>query len=177
MAGFIFMYFIFSRKKAENALAKSERESRELVETANSIILRWKPDGLVTFINKFGLDFFGYETHELVGNDVIKIFPNLEKGKRRDLEALVTTITFMPENYSLLPSENVKKNGEPAYIAWTHKAINDEAGNIKEILAIGNDITQLKNVEEEYRILAENSPAAIANSTLTGNLLYGNEEF
>ena len=39
------------------ALRQSERKYRELVEHANSIILRWSQDGTITFLNEFGQKF------------------------------------------------------------------------------------------------------------------------
>jgi PAS domain S-box-containing protein len=147
----IHIYSIVKRNRAEEALIHSERESRELVETANSVIVRWKPDGIIFFINEFGLKFFGYKADELVGHSVMKILPKIEESTGRDLEALVKEIALAPDKYAYVPSENVKKNGELIYIAWTNKAIKDEAGNIREILAIGNDITQLRKSEEALR--------------------------
>ena len=51
---------ITERKESEARLAESERKYRELVEHANSIILRWTHDGRITFLNEFGQRFFGY---------------------------------------------------------------------------------------------------------------------
>ena len=50
---------ISKRKHAEDRLAESERKYRELVEHANSIILRWNCEGRITFLNEFGQRFFG----------------------------------------------------------------------------------------------------------------------
>src|SRR5581483_5995999 len=44
---------ISDRKRAEYQLAESEQKYRELVESANSIILRWNSDGHITFLNQF----------------------------------------------------------------------------------------------------------------------------
>ena len=56
--------------KAEKSLRESEEKYRELVENANSIIIKMDRDGKVTFINEYALKFFGYSLDEIVGNDV-----------------------------------------------------------------------------------------------------------
>ncbi|MRR38153.1 PAS domain S-box protein, partial [bacterium] len=58
---------ITERMEAEKSIQESERRYRELVENANSIILRWNPRGEITFMNEFGLRFFGYNKDELLG--------------------------------------------------------------------------------------------------------------
>jgi PAS domain S-box-containing protein len=50
---------ITNRKHAEEALRCSEEKYRELVENANSIILRMDTTGIVTFFNEFAQKFFG----------------------------------------------------------------------------------------------------------------------
>ena len=60
-----------AQKLAEQALRESERKYRELVEHANSIILRWTRDGRITFLNEFGQRFFGYTEEEIHGRHVV----------------------------------------------------------------------------------------------------------
>ena len=48
---------ITEQKRVEQTLRESERKYRELVEHANSIILRWSHDGQITFLNEFGQKF------------------------------------------------------------------------------------------------------------------------
>ena len=56
-----FVIDVTDERAALAALRASEREYRELVETANSIILKADRDGRITYMNDFGLKFFGYE--------------------------------------------------------------------------------------------------------------------
>src|SRR5258706_12848897 len=52
---------------------------RELVQSANTIVLRWDLEGRVTFLNEFGLEFFGYTSDELIGRSVVgSIVPETE---------------------------------------------------------------------------------------------------
>ncbi len=55
----------------ETGLAESEREYRELVMLANSIILRWMPDGRITFLNECWAAFFGYSAEEILGQHIV----------------------------------------------------------------------------------------------------------
>jgi len=60
---------VTERKRAEAHLIESEKQYRELVELANSIILRWDIHGNVTFMNEFGQRFFGYNSEEIIGKN------------------------------------------------------------------------------------------------------------
>jgi PAS domain S-box-containing protein len=137
----------------EEALHESEREYRELVMLANSIILRWSPDGRVIFLNEFGRQFFGYTEAEIVGRHVVgTIVPEDESGGR-DLRPLMEEICADPKKFERNINENIRRNGERVWIDWTNKVVLDEQGQIKEILSIGSDITDRKQAEEQVRRL------------------------
>ena len=63
------------RKAVEEDLRRSEERYRDLVESANSIILRWGPEGKISFINDYGLRFFGYTPREVLGKDTLMLVP------------------------------------------------------------------------------------------------------
>ena len=58
-------------RKARRASCESEEKYRELVENANSIILKWDKRGNITFFNEFAQRFFGYSENEIIGKSVI----------------------------------------------------------------------------------------------------------
>ena len=107
------------------ALAESERKYRELVEHANSIILRWNSDGRITFLNEFGQRFFGYSAEEIIGRHVMgTIVPPTESGGR-DLGTLMDEICAAPEAFEQNINENIRRNGERVWIAWTNRIVRD----------------------------------------------------
>jgi len=108
---------------------ESEKKYRELVENANSIIMRREIKGNITFFNEFAQKFFGYTENEILG------------------------LQQHPERPIIIESENVLKSGKKVFIAWAHKPIYDRNGKFSEILCIGNDITELKKAEIEKRDL------------------------
>ena len=141
---------ITERKKAGEALARSESKYRELVENVNSVILRWNRNGIITFINEYGQTFFGYRAEELTGKRV-SIFMPEKDSTGRDLAQLVEDVANNPEQYANNVNENIRRDGSRAWMSWTNRPVFDENGILTEVLSIGNDITDLKNAQEALR--------------------------
>ena len=180
---------ITARKRAEEELLKSETKYRELVQNANSIILRRNPEGNVTFFNEFAQSFFGYTENEIIGRNIVGAIVPETESTGRDLAFMIRDIGEHPERYTTNENENIRKNGERVWVAWTNKAIRDGNGNIVEILGIGNDITARKRAEEEkeklqVQLLQAQKMQAIGqlaggiahdfNNILTAIISYGN---
>ncbi len=150
------------QQRTKELLGESESRHRELVQNANSAIIRWKSDGTLTFINEYALAFFGYSREELLGRHVGILLPK-QDSTGTDLTGLVRDVVEHPERYVNNINENICKDGQRVWVSWTNKPLLDERGNVAEILAIGSDITDLKRAEEEilereqkYRSLFEN---------------------
>jgi PAS domain S-box-containing protein len=168
---------ITERMRATKALQESEQKYRELVENANSIILRWTRDGRVTFLNEFGQEFFGYAEAEILGRHVIGTIVPASESTGRDLRPLMDQIGAHPEAFAQSINENMRRNGERAWVAWTNKPVRDELGQMKEILSIGSDITERKQTEERNReqaALLDNANDAIYVTALDRTILYWN---
>lgn len=162
---------ITERKEAEDALRRSEEKYRDLVQNANSIILRWGRDGTVHFFNEFAQSFFGYTQDEIVGRNVIgTIVPETETSGR-DLRTLMADILAHPERHETNVNENMRKNGERVWIAWTNKLVPGEHGEGAEILSVGLDITARKHAEEALQE-SEERYRSIFNSNVDAFLLF-----
>ena len=167
---------ISNRKQAEEALRRSEEKYRELVENANSIIFRRDTAGNVTFFNEFAQKFFGYSEMEMLGKNVIgTIVPEFE-STGRDLRKMIENIGTSPDRYNVNVNENIRRNGERVWIAWTNRPIRDENGNLVEILCIGNDITERRRAEESYRLLVDHSLQGLI-VVRDGKIVFANKAF
>lgn len=142
---------ITARKQSEEQLAESERKYRELVEHANSIILRWTHDGRITFLNEFGQRFFGYSSEEIIGRHVMGTIVPTADGEGRDLRQLMDEICADPVAFEQNVNENMRRNGERAWIAWTNRIVKDARGQVAEILSIGTDITERRRMLETLK--------------------------
>ncbi|PZV07226.1 MAG: histidine kinase [Leptolyngbya sp.] len=140
---------ISERRRAETQLAESERKYRELVEHANSIILRWNSDGCITFLNEYGQRFFGYSEAEIIGRHVMEtIVPPTESGGR-DLQQLMDAICANPNAFEQNINENMRCDGQRVWVAWTNRIELDAEGRVAEILSIGTDMTARRQAERE----------------------------
>jgi len=169
---------ISERKEASTALLESERKYRELVEHANSIILRWTRDGRITFLNEYGLKFFDYTAEQIIGQHVVgTIVPEIESTSR-DLRPLMEQILKNPEVFETNINENMRRNGERVWIAWTNKTVHDEHGQIREVLSIGTDITERRRAEAriaEQAAFLDKARDAIVARCLEGKVLFWNQ--
>ena len=139
--------------KSFQKIQESEKKYRELVENANSIIMRRDIDGNITFFNEFAQKFFGYTENEILGKSLEgTIFPITESTKTY-LENLLPQFNHTTEKPIINEKESVLRNGKKVWIAWTYRPIFDSDGNIMEILCIGTDITELKRAGQEKRDL------------------------
>ena len=142
---------VAERKQTEELLGESEAKYRELVQHANSVILRFDTQGRITFFNEFAQRFFDYTEDEILHHHLVgKIVPPTESSGR-DLKAMIEDIIRNPARYVHNENETIRRNGERAWIAWTNKAILGQDGCISEILSIGMDITDRKQAEKALR--------------------------
>lgn len=135
-------------------LRLSHHNYQQLVEGANSIILRWDQHGIIRFINNYAQDFFGYPEEEILGKHVMKTIVPETETTGRDLAFMIKDIAINPDNYIHNENENICKDGRRAWVAWANKAILDENGETIEILSIGNEITEKKKYEQQIFELA-----------------------
>ena len=147
---------IRSRRAAERALRESEERYRELVENANSVIIKMDPKGRITFFNDYAQRFFGYSLEEILGKDVKILLPSTE-STGRSLTEMVDDIFQNPDEFAENINENILKNEARVWISWRNKPIRDSQGNTVGILAIGQDITKLKRSEDAFRVRASSA--------------------
>jgi len=134
-------------------LQESEKKYRELVENANSIIMRIDTKGDITFFNEYAQRFFGYDTAQIVGQNVREMLHILEGTTHGHLDDLLEAIQQYPEKTHSDESRNILKNGQEVWTAWTYRPVFNKNNDLVEILCIGIDITERKQAELDKREL------------------------
>jgi PAS domain S-box-containing protein len=142
------MIDITDKKEREQQLAETKHEYSEIVESANSIIAKMDMEGRITFMNRYGLEFYGYTKEEIIGKSVIgTMAPKIDtEGKKVSyfLQEMLRNPGSFPEDIS----ENLRADGSRAWVHWQNKPITDRNGKIVGILGIGQDITAQKKAQD-----------------------------
>jgi PAS domain S-box-containing protein len=166
------------RQQTEAALRQSEANYRNLLQTANSVILRYDPQGRIHYINDHGVKLLGYEEHEILGRTVFEtIIPEAELSGR-DMRPFVHDLLRNPQSYPKGEGENLCRDGRRVWMEWSNQAIFNDQGEVVEILSVGNDTTQRRQAEEalqrseaKFRNIFANSQVGIYRSRLSDRLL------
>jgi sigma-B regulation protein RsbU (phosphoserine phosphatase) len=119
----------------------------EQIENSETIIERWLPDGTITAMNNFGLELFGYEESEIVGRNAFDtIVPDDDAVHAMWIEA-GELLGDSPEQNSESELQCRKKDGTPLWVAFRNRPIFDADGQVTEVLSIGIDMTERRELE------------------------------
>ncbi len=159
---------LVARSLALRQWHRSEQRYQELTQHADSIILRMDRLGRVTFVNEYAERFFGYARDEIIGRSVVGTIVPERSTTDDDLGAMIANICRLPSQFAHNENENMRRNGERVWVAWTNHPVVDSRGEVTEVLCIGNDVTSqrqaaaaLRDSEHRYRALFEAALDAI----------------
>lgn len=147
-----------------NALAKSQKQYEDLVENISSVILKFDPNGNISFINDFGERLFGYSREDLVGRNIIGTLLDPVDSSGRNLQQMLRDIMASPEDYALTQNEMTTRTGMKIWMEWANRPIRDNRWNFIGVMSVGIDQTArklaldaLESSEHHYKALFESS--------------------
>lgn len=144
----VFVRDITSRKVVEEALREGARLYRAVVEDQTELICRYRPDGVLTFVNQAYARFFGGTEESLVGVNF--------RSKIADEWALNTLSSWVQNVSPAKPSmeleqRNTDAQGNVRWLRWMNRAIFDHRGKLREFQAVGRDITESRQTARALR--------------------------
>lgn len=153
---------VSERVAAEEQIRKERDFSRSLIDTAHAIILVLDPRGRIERFNPYMEQLVGYSLDQVVGRDWFDIFI-LEDDRERLRDLFHKTLAGTPVVNNINPI--VTRSGELRVITWSGRRLMNLDGDVVGLLAIGNDITELKETE---RKLVQSERLAAVGQMVTG---------
>ena len=172
---------IDDRKRAEDALRKSEQELRGIVDALPEAIVVIGPDGVGLYVNRPMLDYTGLTREQLMspdarGNPVLYDPDDWARLKDERLRGLAREMPFEIE------CRVRRKDGQYRWFLVRYNPLRDEQGRILRWYASGTDIDDrkraedaLRQSEQELRLLIDTLPAMVWRAAPDGQPDYINQ--
>jgi PAS domain S-box-containing protein len=118
---------------------------KTFVNESCAIMLKLDPEGIITYLNKIGCDFFGFTKEEVEGKPILDTIAPRKESSGRDLEDMFRRFNEFPHEFLTNFNENIKKDGTRVWFAWANRAEFDDEGWIKGFVCVGIDVTNAQN--------------------------------
>jgi PAS domain S-box-containing protein len=163
------------RRKAELAMAGSERRYRAVVEDLTDLICRFKSNGAITFVNTAYCRFRAKTREELLDTNFLHTLTD------EDVEVPLSHFNSLPIQQPVLSFDHrvMTPDGKAVWQQYTIRRLFFESGEAGEFQAVIQDITHRKQSEQalqasekKYRSLVANIPDVVWTATSKGELIY-----
>jgi len=153
------------RARYQRQLAEEHERSHQILQTAGALIVCLDPQGHITFFNRCCEEVTGYKAEEVLGRLIWEVLipPRLVTSLQSVFQELVQQIES-----NVYENPWLTKDGRERLISWRNTRIVDAKGKIREIVAIGLDITEhrvaeqaVRASEKRYRLLFNSGQDAI----------------
>lgn len=145
---------ITDRKQMQDALNKSERLYRSIVELANEGIWMLDEDDRTVFVNKTLCDMIGYTAEEMMGKSIFDFSD--ESGRKVALKNLGKRHSEIPDEQDF---QFIRKDGSPLWVMISIASLKDEEQRYKGYLAMIIDMTErrkfIQELEDKNQLLRE----------------------
>jgi two-component system cell cycle sensor histidine kinase/response regulator CckA len=165
---------ITARKQAEDALRESEKQYRSVIENIQDVFYRSDREGRLLMGSPSGVKLFGYKSlDEMTGMSLDSFWVN--PAEREKLIQQIRSDGGVQDFEALMK----KKNGTPFHASFTTHFYYDDQGAflgtegiIRNITARKRAEAALRESEQKYRLIAENSTDVIWTMSLDGRFTY-----
>ncbi|MBN1688521.1 MAG: PAS domain S-box protein [Candidatus Omnitrophica bacterium] len=167
-----------SQKRAEDALAASEARYRAIVDSQVEMVCRFKPGGIITFVNKACCESIKKKPREVVGKS---FFPYILEEDRQKVKKRLAKLS-RKNPVAIHEQRILTAKGDIRWEQWANRGIFDKQGRLVEIQGVGREVTAqkraveaLKESEEKFRVLADQLPNMVFINK-AGIIVYANKK-
>lgn len=169
--------WVGSRVPSSRVMSGEETQYQAIVETLDELVVRFRPDTTLTFLNPAYCRFFGGTPSELIGRPFWhRLLEDDRERLRNHLAGFGAAKPAGSIEYRVFDA-----NGEPRWQHWSHRALFDDQRGAIEFQAVGRDITEQKENEEalrrsenRYKETADLLPQPVFEMDFDGNVYFAN---
>jgi len=133
-------------------LQASESRYRAMVQEQSDLVVRWKADQTISFVNKSFCDFFGKPYQKLIGTLWVDLFQLKQKPYiKSQIQKLITN-----GQSGLFETEIHTRQKKVKVFQWLNSPVFDREGSIIEYQSVGRDITEKIEKDRENQNLLLN---------------------
>ncbi len=167
---------VFERHKVGDALAHSEQKYHSVLNDLPEMIMRWKPDGTITFVNDNMRNKYPDLEGRIVGLN------HLDRLQPQNRKQLIDKIKKLSVSSPVISGESffIDNKDKEHWEEWSERGIFDETGKLIEIQSVGRDISDSKKASETQRKLSsavEHSQSSVIITNSEGFIEYVNPKF
>lgn len=152
---------ITDRKIAEYALKFEKERIRNILNTANAVILNLDERGIVTGINEFGCRLIGFEEIEIVGKNWFDTVLPVDDYRNVIFNNFKKIINGEIEAQKYFENDIIDRKGDTLKIAWQNTYDRDAVNNIIGVLSVGIDITERAKAQLKIKEMNDELKAII----------------
>lgn len=133
--------------RAERALHESEQLYRAVVEDQTEFICQMDPEGRIRFVNTSFASFLSQDPGTVLGMDFFSLFGE-EGSSLKSAPEICDPDNPVVHVEIRLP----RTEGRTSYLQWTLRLLFDTSFEVREILAVGRDISALREAARQVTI-------------------------
>ncbi|MBN2035508.1 MAG: PAS domain S-box protein [Chitinispirillaceae bacterium] len=116
---------------------------RELIESANSAIVRVDNEGIVLFFNEYAQRLFEYAPERVIGRSLSETF-----GRPPEDHSPEKSMAEQMKSKTYVELEHRAQSGRYLWVGWTIRPIADRHNTVREYLCVGSDISERRKIEK-----------------------------
>ncbi|MCI0444974.1 ATP-binding protein [bacterium] len=153
------------RSGLEKALRESEERYYNIVKMQSEMVCRYLPDTTLTFVNEAYCRYFGKNREELIGTKFLLLIPEeFREVARQHVESLIKKPRIERDEHPV-----TNPDGRLGWQQWVDSVVLDDQGKVKELQAVGWDITERKLAEDALDQTSDQL-ARVARASTMGEL-------
>ncbi|MFA4987452.1 MAG: PAS domain S-box protein, partial [Candidatus Brocadiia bacterium] len=136
-------------RQAEGVIREYERRFKDILESVQLVAVMLDTDARITYCNEYLCQLTGWSREELIGRNWLKSM--IQVSDREMIAAVQQDLVKDGLAATHFDNHILTRDGETRLISWDNTLLRDPSGKIVGTASLGRDITQLRDLEEQYR--------------------------